>query len=315
MSKKLNLYNLNFFDTKDFNSFAVSGYSFCPLFGKQPKRKSVMSSDYFLKLNRGMKLNSYVIIPKRQEDSIFYKGGKYSDYRRRKFLDDLLLIISILIGKNVVAGFYKKYNDFPLCSAKHCSMIATDSQELKKYLEIVIPKIIDPIWQKKYDSGFHLRMFYNSANIFIEEFRFLANISIWEYLFYCDYKDKTFEYIEKFSLNSKIYLIIKNYFYNNKIKVKEEKFRIFSDLRNQLSHNGKLPIQNPKSPFRKIGHVGCGHYMKFFQYLTQALVLKTIGIDAIDKLRLFDIKKHLEELVVKGSVSHFENMDKAGIRP
>lgn len=315
MGKKLNLYNLNFYDVNDFNNFTVNGYSFYPILDKQPKRKSIVSSYNFLNLNRSMHLNSYVLIPKKQEGSVFYMGGKYSSYRERKFLDDLLLLISILIGKNVVARFYKKYNDFPLCSAKHCSMIALNSRELQEYLEIVIPPIKNTVWQNKYDNGFHLRMFYNSANIFVEEHRFLANISIWEYLYYCDNKKKTFKEIEDVSLNGKIYFLVKKYILNGKLKIQQEKLRIFSDLRNQLSHNGKLPIQNPRSRFRNLGHIGCGYYIRMFQLLTQTLILKTIGIDAIDKLHLFNIRDHLDELSKKGFVSHFEDMDKAGIRP
>ncbi|MFH1798046.1 MAG: hypothetical protein ABH844_01705 [Candidatus Omnitrophota bacterium] len=305
MSRKMYLYNLHFFDAEDFKNFSIVGYSFCPIAERQPK----IELDYGLIFNRGMHLNSYVLIPKRQAGSVFFKGGKSSQHRERKFLDDILLIISILIGRNTVAKFHKKYSCFPLCSSKHCSIIALNSEELLEYLKIAIPLIKDSVWQDKYDSGFHLNMFYNNSNIFVEESGFLANISLWEHLYYRNHKDKSFEDIKNCSLDGKIHFLIKEYFLKDECKIEQNNLRIFSDIRNQLSHNGKLPIQNPKSPFLKLGYAGCEHYVKMFGRLTHVLVLKTLGIDAIGKLHVFGVKAHLDELVKEGFVSHFKEMD------
>lgn len=314
MGKKLNLYNLNFLDVKHFKNFNIDGYSFYPISTKQPARKQIYSSGDFLKSNRKMHLNSYVIIPNKQESSIFYKGGKYSYHRERKFLDDLLNVISILVGRNVVTKFWEKYNDFPLCSSKHCSMISVNSTELQRDLEVAVSEIKNIDWQQKYDNGFHIVMFYNGTNVFVQEHRFLANMAIWEYLFYCDNRNKSYDYIENTSLNAKICFLVKKYFLHKKNKVRQENLRIFSDLRNQLSHSGKLPIKNPKSRYQKLSYIGCGKFMELFQHLTQVLVLKTVSIEALDKLNLFNVGEHLTELLKTGTVSHYESLDKSGNR-
>lgn len=313
MSKKIYLYNLRFLNVNDFNNFSINGYSFHAIPDKQPKRINPVPSDYFLKLNRGICLNSFVLIQKRQEGSIIFKDRKYSRHRKRKFLDDILLVISLLIGKNVVPRFYRKFNSFPLCSANHCSMVALNSKELEQYLAIAIPRMKDAVWQNRYDNGFHLNMFYNASNIFVTEHRYLAYISIWEYLFYCDFRNKPYAYFVKRSLLSKLNFLVKKYFVKKGSKIGDFKLKIFPDLRNQLSHNGKLPIQNPKSQFRKLGYIGCAYYMNMFERMTQILVLKTIGIDAVKKMDIFNVIDHLDDVIKKGFVPHFEEMDKAGI--
>jgi hypothetical protein len=53
--------------------------------------------------------------------------------------------------------------------------------------------------------------------------------------------------------------------------------------------------------------------MKFFQHLSQALVLKTIGVEAISKMGVFDVKPHLDEIVKNGFIEIYKNMDESGI--
>lgn len=303
------LYNLNFLWADDFQSFTVDGYTFHPISEKQPVRGLTYNSNNALKYNRDMHLNARVSLPPRQKDSIFHKGGRYTENRKIKFLEDLLVVISVCIGRNVVPKFYEKRRDFPLCSVKHCETVSKNSNELKAHLEIAIEEIMKNEWQKKYDNGFHIRAFYNAANILVVEPRFLADVTIWEYLFYCNNKSMTYDDLKRKSLNTKINYLVKQYLVDNNSSIPEERLRVFSDLRNQLSHSGKLPIENPKSPFQKIGWHGCEQYLLLFKWLTQALVLKTIKIDAIGQMSTLSVQYFLEELLRNGEIALFKQLE------
>ena len=310
MGKRLKIYNLSFFEADYFQSFSIEGYTFSPIKEKQPKRSCVFRSEDALKLNRKMVVNAYVTIPSRQMDSVFRKDVKYSRFRKIKFLEDLLVIISICLGKNVVPKFHENRNEFPLIPAKHCECIVDNSEELKNALEIAIPNVFDKTWQKKHYNGFQIRMYYNATNIFNAEQRFLADVTIWEFLYYCDHHEIDYKTLINTKLNIKIETLVGEYLLDRKRKIPKGQFRIFSDLRNQLSHSGKLPIKNPTSPFERLGWNGCISYMRLFQHLTQSIVLKTIGIEAINKMAGFAIKPHLDEILQKSFVELYEKLDK-----
>lgn len=108
MSKLLLLYNLDFLYADDFQPFSIAGYTFYPIPERQPRREIVNTStgDGVLKYNRRMHLNARVSIPPKQKDSIFRRGGKYSRNRKIKFLEDLLMVVSICIGRNVVPKYF-----------------------------------------------------------------------------------------------------------------------------------------------------------------------------------------------------------------
>jgi len=311
MSKLLLLYNLDFLYAENFQPFTIAGYTFYPIPKRQPQREEVIAStsNDVLKYNRRMHLNARVSIPARQKDSIFRRGGKYSIHRRIKFLEDLLMVISICIGRNVVPKYYEKRREFPLCSKKHCEMVSRNSLELKAHLDSAIAVIQESEWQRKYDNGFHVKAFYNAAEIFVTEPRFLADVTVWEYLYYCNNRDMTYNALRNVSLNSKINYLVKEYLMDSVSSIPEERLRIFPDIRNQLSHNGKLPIENPRSPSKHLGWNGCREYLKLFNHLTQVLVLKTMEIDALDQLRVFDARPHLEELLRTGAINLFKDLD------
>ncbi len=197
--------------------------------------------------------------------------------------------------------------EFPLCSSKHCETISKNSDELKTHLEKAIHVVRNDAWKIKFDNGFHIRAFYNASNIFVTEPRFLADVTIWEYMYYCHHREMEFNKLTHISLNTKINYLVKQYLANNCSSIPEERLRIFSDLRNQLSHYGKLPIENPKSPFRTIGG-GCEEYLQLFKRLTQALVLKTLNIDAIQQMSTLSVSYLLEELIQSGKVTLFERL-------
>ena len=313
MSKKLMIYNLNFRLAEDFKTFDVNGYIFYPIPKKQLLRRNIYTSDDALKENREMSLNAFVEIPHVQPDSILYKGGIYSERRKRKLLDDILVIISCCIGRNVVAKFMRVFPGFPTASGKHCEMVAKNSEYLKTYLEIALRHLSAPIWQTTYEDGFHLKMFYNASNIYVIEPRFLADITIWEYLYYRENTHFTYRQLNSVTLNTKIKYLISKFLLNTEAVFPEERFRIFSDLRNQLSHSGKLPIKNPNSLFNNLGWIGCENYLKLFNRLTQALVLKTLGIESLDHMSAFSVRTFLEELTRESRVRLFEEMDRRRI--
>lgn len=313
MSKILKLYNLNFLFDEAFNPFDIYGYYFQPILKKKPKKQNNPPRN-FIKANRKMVVNAFVTLPKKQKNSILYKDGRHPNNRKIKLLDDLLIIISICIGRNVVKQSYKNYRNFPSFSGKHCEVISKNPIELKNHLEIAVKEIQESKWQKKYGNGFHIIQFYNGSNIFVMEPRFLADVTIWEYLYYCDNRNLSYKEMDWKSLNTKIKYLIKNYLLDGiHLKIPEEQFRIFSDIRNQLSHHGRLPIKNPKSPFMQLGWAGCRKYTKLFKQLTQALVLKTLGIDALDNLSTFAVRPYLDELVKTGEVKYFDYVDKHDI--
>jgi hypothetical protein len=310
MSRQFRLYNLNFLKAEDFQPFTVDGYTFYPVPERQPRKQVVYTPEHALRFNRRVHLNARVSIPARQKDSILRKGGKDLNNRKIKFLEDLLVIISICIGRNVVPKFCEKRLEFPLCSAKHCEMVSKNSTELRTHLESAISEIRKDEWQQKYDNGFHVRAFYNASDIFVAEPRFLADITIWEYLYYCSNRSMSYYALTNVSLNTKLNYLVRKYLMDNVRSIPEERLRIFKDIRHQLSHSGKLPIENPQSPFQHLGWSGFREYLKLFRHLTQVLVLKTIGIDALDQLKDFDVRPHLEELLRSRSVSLYETPDR-----
>ena len=205
--------------------------------------------------------------------------------------------------------YFEKRREFPLCSKKHCEMVSRNSLELKTHLDSAIAATQESEWQRKYDDGFHVKAFYNAAEILVTEPRFLADITVWEYLYYCNNRTMTYDTLRRVSLNTKINYLVKKYLVDSVSSIPGERLKIFADMRNQLSHNGKLPIDNPKSRFRHLSWVGCRKYIRLFNHLTQALVLKTLEIDALENLKIFSVDTHLEELLRTGAISLFESLD------
>jgi len=122
-----------------------------------------------------------------------------------------------------------------------------------------------------------------------------------------------FDKLKNISLNTKINYLIELYLVDSCSSIPEERLRVFSDLRNQLSHYGKLPIESPKSPFQKMGWPGCEKYLLLFKRLTQALVLKTLNIDALQQMSTLSIPYFLEELIQSGEVSLFNQLENLSI--
>jgi len=301
MKRKFKLYNLNFGDVTDFDPFSIDGYTFFPIKEKQPQQ-TVTFND--IKYYRKMTLNARVTIPTRQKASILFKEFNNFSNRKIKYLEDLLMLISICIGR---LKYNEKELNFPIVPSKHCHRVANNSNKLKSYLEKATSKIQDTEWQQKYDNGFHIISFYNASNVYVKEPRFLADVTIWEYLYYCN-NPINYDEPQRVSLNTKINFLVKEYILPAISSIPEEKLRIFSDLRNQLSQNGKFPITNPNSRFSQLNNNSLDQYMRLFKHLTQILVLRTLGIDSIDEISSDDtpsVRSDLEELINNGEINSF----------
>ncbi len=307
MSKNIKLFNFNFMSTEQFKKFEIMDYIFTPISEKQLHFNKSFSSKDILKFNREMIINSFVSIPSKQKDTIIRMGSKYPNNRKVKFLDDILMIISILIGRNVVPRSYKSFINFPPFASNHCNTISRDSSELKSHLESVIENILNKEWQNKYCNGYHIKMLFNNSNIFVKEPRFLSYMTIWEYLYARENQNKSLRQIQDTCLDHKISFLLKKYLLSKRHRNLERKIKVFSVIRNQLIHSGDLPISDPC--FNHLSYEGCSRYIILFENLTQLLVLKTLNIDAFDNLRVFNVKNNLEELSTSGVVNSIERIN------
>ncbi len=189
--------------------------------------------------------------------------------------------------------------------SKHCETIPDNAEQLQKYLVAAVDVVQKRTWRKKYNNGFHVRKFYLVSDINVVEPRFLGDVTIWEYLYYANNRSLLYDQLKRHSLNTKLKFLAAKYLISSEATIPEEQLRVFADLRNQLSHNGWLPIQNPRSPFQSLDVRGCHDYMNLFHALTQALVLKAIGVDSIEKMKVRNVGEHLLELLDKGKVAHY----------
>lgn len=247
--------------------------------------------------------NSYVEFQQKQEDSIIFRNGiagsKYNPIKR-KLIDDILLIGSLLMGTNWCLYSRRQSTAFPLISHPYLENIETEGKEkIEEDFTKALCKVKDAAWQKQYENGFHLRMFINHANITNTESRFLSNVVIWEWL-YPHLKNPNGATPDDESIDLKIIMdYILDYFWKNR-KFKDK--NIFIAIRNQLAHSGKLPIDRKKSYVdnwmkkldweSKNGEKGIKHYMSFFDQLTQVIVLKTLDVNA-ENICTYDLNNFL----------------------
>lgn len=315
MSKK-KLDNLTFIVDEDFTSpFSVDGYTFHPQNSlsnrNQPVR--VIRGDRILNDNRRHKQNAYVEYKGKQKESIIFMGGLEGNRfrpRKRKFLDDILLLGSILTAQNW--GLFSRRNttQYPVVSRNHLEYISKDAGQCKQHLDIAVNKIKDALWQKQFDNGFHLRTLLNHANILNAESRFISMVVIWEWLYpHLKNPNGTTPNDESNNLLEIFSFILKTY-WPTKFNVILDTKNILHSLRNQLAHSGKLPIDRSYAetwmtqiPWEGNGTSrGISDYLKFFDRLTQVLVLKTIGIDGEESLRVFNFPEQLDSFLSTGKV-------------
>jgi len=282
--KSLLLWNLKFIRPNEYKEFDCDVYHFEPVYvpkdERNPFRKQVIT--YKVTFNG------------KQKDTIMWRGGvvlplsmkgvklpqsdlqKYG--RKRKIIEDILIMISVLTGCNVALNSQKDSPNFPLRAKKIPCPLCITSASLEKYLNTVFSKFLDHKWQKKYQDGFYLTHFNNAANITTKEPRFLSYLVLWELLYSLENNRK-----ESMDLN-KIITFLMDRFFGFRREFKKEDPCIFYLIRNQLAHNGILPlsgnrIKNAKREFRDLSIDDCYEYLDFFGQLTYTMVLITTGID------------------------------------
>jgi len=234
--------------------------------------------------------NASVKFEGRQLDSILFSGGivgAATTGRRRKLIEDILIIGSVLTGWNWGLTSRRNASCYPLRPNSHLSCLDIDgAAAMEKHLNAALNKILDASWQKKYDNGFHLRMLINSGNIHHVESRFLNNVVLWEWLYPHEKNPNGATAVDECSDLKKIINFVLETFWPGEYKMADEN-NIFHALRNQLAHSGKLPIDRPKNyvdPWMRelewdSDGINLQGYLDFFNSLTRVIVLKTIGID------------------------------------
>jgi hypothetical protein len=227
-----------------------------------------------------------------QQDSILYCGGQYGTKyrtRKRKFVEDILIVGSILTGWNWGLTSRRTYNYYPLLPSSHLVQLhISGKNEIESHFKVALNKILNTKWQIQYQNGFHLRMLFNHANVNTMETRFLSNMIIWEWLYPHEINPNGATPQDE-SENLKIIIdFILNKYWPNQSNIREQN-NIYHALRNQLAHSGNLPIDRPKGyvdswmkkiPWENSNGIDLQNYLQFFDKLTQVIVLKTLDIDA-----------------------------------
>jgi len=262
--------------------------------------------------------NAFVEFNGAQRGSIIFAGGfagSKANPQKRKFIEDILIIGSILTGFNWGLYSYRinKVQAYPVIPTTPLEFFRMEGKSaIEETFHNALNKILDPKWQKQYENGFHLRMFLNHANILNIESRFLGMVVVWEWL-YPHLKNPNGATVkdETTKLHKILGSILDSFWPDRAFKGNI----IFQALRNQLAHSGKVPINRTRKyvdPWMTTldwentqGKLGLDAYLRFFDQLTQLIVLKTLGIDSENilgnKLNFFlesgklDMTKQYEE--------------------
>ena len=185
MSKK-KLVNVTFIIDEYFEPFEIEGYHFFSNKTKDVDDTYYYSSKQAQKDNRKHKQNAYVQYNGTEESSIIFSGGRFGDKnvnKERNFLEDVLVLGSILTAQNWQLFSRRDYQQYYVTPTNHLQCIGKESKICEDYLKIAVTKLKDLAWTTQFENGFHLRMLLNHANILNAESRFLSNVVIWEWLY------------------------------------------------------------------------------------------------------------------------------------
>lgn len=264
--------------------------------------------------------SGFVEFSGRQEDSILFRGGVIGTARRtrkRKLIDDVLLLACLLTGRNWWLYSQRMYRDFPVINANHLCCVAPGrgGQAAGLMIERALQCVRLEPWRTQFEGGFHLRMVRNHANILATEARFLSLVVIWEWLF-AHIQNPSGASVSDESANlKKIFTTVLEEYWPGKVNrsllLSECVFQV---LRNQLAHCGRLPIDRRYAPnwmkklhcdFEYFSGKGVGviDYIHFLQQLTQVVVLKTLGVDAEDRLAAWSFRENLASFLDSGKIA------------
>lgn len=294
--KKIKLINLSGLGTNTagdyFPPFTVDDYEFHSQAPKNPPPIHIYTHVMAIRSNRIHRQNAFTQFSHSQEDSVLYRGGMIGTAaqptQRRKFLEDILLLGSLLTASNWFMYSRRHIGEYPVVAKNHLRTIARDYLELQQDLPQLTTRLKDPAWQQQFNNGFHLKMLLNSSNNINTESRFLSRVIIWEFLY-----SKLFDR-ESENLQEIIKAILEHYwgtqvdqtiFLTHRVNGLSK--NIFYVLRNQLAHSGKLPIDRPyaeqwmiqipwEAPYGSMTG-DLRRYLIFFDELTQVIVMKTMG--------------------------------------
>lgn len=235
--------------------------------------------------------NAYIQFKGKQENSVIFRDGCTgfkSKPIKRKLIDDILIIGSLLTGSNWCLFSRKNFPSFPLLSHSYLANIELNGKdEIEETFKKVLNNIKNKVWQKQYENGFHLRMLLNHSNIVNDESRFLSNVVIWEWLYpHLKNPNGATPDDESNNLETVMNYILDCFWPKREFKGKN----IFIAIRNQLAHSGNLPINRQKKYIEswmtelrwetENDRRGVKDYIRFFDKLTQVIVLKTLDINA-----------------------------------
>jgi hypothetical protein len=278
---KLLLVNVYLDLNDESNYFLVDRYKI------YPSRSNETQSRNFRKHNK----NAFVEFSGKQRSSLLFEGGvvgNKKNYRKRKLLDDILVIGSILDGWNWALYSRRNFPCYPAISQPYLEGIdLVGKNDIEECFNKILNKIMNNSWKKQYENGFHLRMLLNRANIINHESGFLSNVVIWEWLYpHLKNPNGAMSNDKNYGLIEIINSILRHFWLDNSGCENE----IFYVLRNQLAHSGRLPINSNRRHVedlmkklkweRSLGKPGILDYILFFDKLTQTVVLKTLDINA-----------------------------------
>jgi len=280
----INIFNLYFPPRDFFNPFTIERYTFT-----STSKPSFISTYNSQKDWRDVRLTATVSIRDKQKPSIIYSGGKLINRLKQTeteltFLDDLSLLMSLCLARNVVPEYMSSTNEWPVIARNHLEQVSTSPEQLSSDISVVISCIRSVTWQQKYLSGFHLRMICHAANVLNMETRYLAMVVLWEWL----YGRLTGDEKEN-NLRKIIAHILKHFWPETNSSIfKDQANNIMQTLRNQLAHSGLLPINRGDLWMRAVSKQDLlEKYIPFFTHLTQIVVLKTIGLNCESRIPEF----------------------------
>jgi len=236
------------------------------------------------RLLRNHRVTATVTFTGRQEDTILnrpvrrYRTGAE---RRAKLLDDMLLLLSLLTGSNVVRASDRKYRGFPVLPVNHNQRIYEASSQLEAALATALRTACARDWQARWAKGFHLAMLYHGSQLANTEARLLLYSSMWEFM------GKKSRLPAGSTLADALPVLVKEFFFGSSRKVNHHRLLIFAGLRNQVAHYGTLmPLQASGIPpwLKNAAPVSsvigtCYSYIELFEKLTQFLALSSLDLD------------------------------------
>lgn len=313
-----NIANAGFLLYEHFDDFVIDKYKFVSLIDSRENVSGVevIGANRLRDFNRKSRVSAKVLFTGCQKNSVLFIGGRRGrdqlHSRMRKYIEDVLLLISLLTGRAWILSSDRHHavgGLIPTLSLKGCPSF--EPSILKADVEGILTVIGDVQWQEKYLNGFHLRALYNHMSVTNIESRFLQHITLWEWLY------ARINGIESDKLYEIIRFLLKYFFSTeyNDVAFLNRADNVAYCLRNQLAHNGMLPVDRPYASdwvkdikfetevTRNRVVYGLRDYFSFFDHLTYTLVFKTVDLDLTSRFDTFGFSQKLSNYLRSGRIS------------